>query len=113
MAVLIDSYGKENQKDFQISSGYIRLNKIFEVLRNSIGVITDKYSVMSKKEIELSNSNQCEYIINGTPIWVTAKPLNKTPIKRRIINLILYLNGKKECVFYYKDYNFTMDKVNG
>lgn len=113
MAILIDSYKKENQKDFQISSGYIRLNKILEALGNSIGVIMNKYSVMNKKEIELSNLNQCKYIINGTPTWVTAKPLNKTPIKRRIINLILYLNGKKECVFYYKDYNFMMDKVNG
>lgn len=49
MAILIDSYKKENQKDFQISSGYIRLNKILEALGNSIGVIMNKYSVMNKK----------------------------------------------------------------
>lgn len=113
MAILIDSYGKENLKDFTIYSGYISIDKSIEVVRNIIGIITNKYCVMNEDEIKLSNSNKCEYIVNGVPIWVTAKPLNKPSIKKRLKDVIGYITGTKQCLFYYKDYDFNMDKIHG
>ena len=113
MAILIDSYSGKHMEDFSISTSYIRLNKLLKKARNIFGIITNKYSVKTADEIKEANNNQSNYVVNGMPIWVTAKPLNKSSIKTRCKNIISYMKNDKICVFYYKDYNFNMGCCNG